>query len=220
MSQPAPTVEALIEGFRKVTTASVSDAIDRIIGTRGYMSHSIKPVFDVKLVGPAATVLTAPSSQAAPPRLALELIDSVPRGTVIVISVSGEREEIAAWGGVMTAGALVRGVAGAVMDGAARDAKEITELGFPVFCASIVPATSVGRFVNVASQLPITCGGVRVEPGDIVVGDCDGVVIVPRERATQVLALALQLEQDELKMGEEIRAQGSILKALAKLGRI
>jgi 4-hydroxy-4-methyl-2-oxoglutarate aldolase len=220
MLQVAPSLETLLESFRGLSTASVSDAADRVVGERRYMFHNIKPIFECKLVGPAATVLTAPSSEPAPPRLALELIDSVPGGTVLVIGVGGEREEVAAWGGIMTAGAQVHGIAGTVTDGAARDVKEVTELGYPVFAGAVVPATSVGRFVNVASQVPITCGGVKVEPGDIIVGDPDGVVVVPRQRAEEILTLAMQLEADEARMSQEIRAEGSILKAMAKLGRI
>ncbi|MDQ7850442.1 MAG: RraA family protein [Armatimonadota bacterium] len=212
----------LLEGFRATSTASVADAVDRVVRRPGFMSHEIKPILPGRIAGPAVTVLERTALEAQPPRHALTAIDEAPAGSIIVIGLedAGGAPEVALWGGLMASAAATRGLGGAVLDGGVRDVEEIRQLGFPVFSRTIVPSTSVGRLVTVAREVPVPCGGVLVNPGDIIVGDSDGVVVVPRAAAAEVLAAATQIEETERRMTARIRASGSILQALQEFGRI
>lgn len=212
----------LIAAFGKVAVASVADAVDKVCGKRGYMESAIKPRIDgQRICGPAATVLEAATDEFVPPQHALDLIDEAPRGSVIVIAIEGGEPEVAVWGGLMTAGAVANGHAGAVLDGGVRDLVEIRrDYGFPVYARAVSPGTTLGRYRTVASQVPVRVGGIVVHPGDIVVGDVDGVVIVPKDKAAEVLAMAQEIDARELEQAKLIIAERSLRKGLAKYGRI
>ena len=209
----------IIEGFKGVATASVSDAVDKVVGRRGFMSHEIKPIFPCKIVGPAVTILNEEALVAAPPRLAMEAMENASPGDVLVLVIDGGKD-VAGWGGLMTAGAIVKELAGTILDCGTRDVIEIEEARYPVFARSIVPSTTPGRYVTSAVQVPVICGGVRVNPGDIIVGDRDGVVVVPREQAAKVLETALAMEETERQMAREIYKRKSLLKAFEHFRRI
>jgi regulator of RNase E activity RraA len=213
--------QAVIDGYMKVSTASVSDAVDKIAGRRGYMDHEIKPrINEKKVVGPAVTILEGPTDEALPPKHALDAIDESPKGSVIVIAIGGETN-VAVWGGLMTAGAEVNGHAGAVLDGGVRDVTEIRrDSGFQVFSRSVSPSTTVGRFKTLSANVPVTCGGVTVNPGDLIVGDPDGVVVVPKEHVEAVLKMATEIEVREAEQARLIRQTKSLREGLAKYGRI
>jgi len=215
-------LQALIDGFNKVAVASVADAVDKVCGKRGYMASAIKPrINDQRICGPAATVLEAATDEFVPPQHALDLIDEAPRGSVIVISIMGGEPDVAVWGGLMTAGAVANGHAGAVLDGAVRDLTEIRrDYGFPVYARDVSPGTTLGRYKTVASQVPVQVGGIVVHPGDIVVGDVDGVVVVPQAHAEAVLKMAIEIDVRELEQAKLIIAEKSLRKGLAKYGRI
>jgi len=212
----------LVEAFGQVAIASIADAVDKVCGHRGYMDHPIKPqINDRRICGPAATVLEAATDEFLPPQHALDLIDEAPKGSVIVISMIGGDADVAVWGGLMTAGAWARGMAGAVLDGGVRDLVEIRrDYGFPVYARSVSPGTTLGRYKTVASQVPVEIGGIVVHPGDLVVGDVDGVVVVPKDKAAEVLALAREIDARELEQARLIIAEKSLRKGLAKYGRI
>ncbi|HEY6102547.1 MAG TPA: RraA family protein [bacterium] len=216
------TLHDLVEGFRGVATASVADAVDRVVKRPGFMSHEVKPVFPAKIAGAAVTVLERAALETQPPHHALAAIDEAAAGAIIVIGMEDAQaaRNVAQWGGLMTAGAVARRLGGAVLDAGARDAEEIRQAGFPVFSRSVIPSSTVGRYVTVGLNLPVTCGGVLVHPGDIVVGDTDGVVVVPRASAADVLAAAQQIEETERKMTEAIGRLGSIRKAVEEFARI
>ena len=212
----------LVEAFGKVAIASIADAVDKVCGHRGYMDHTIKPqIHDKRLCGPAATVLEAATDEVLPPQHALDLIDEAPKGSVIVISIAGGEPDVAVWGGLMTAGAVANGHAGAVLDGGVRDLVEIRrDYGFPVYARSVSPGTTLGRYKTVAAQVPVRVGGVVVHPGDLVVGDVDGVVVVPQAQAQEVLKMAQEIDARELEQAKLILAEKSLRKGLAKYGRI
>jgi regulator of RNase E activity RraA len=212
----------LVAAFDKVAVASVADAVDKVCGKRGYLSAAIKPrINDRRICGPAATVLEAATDEFVPPQHALDLIDEAPSGSVIVIAIEGGEPDVAVWGGLMTAGAVANGHAGAVLDGGVRDLVEIRrDYGFPVYARDVSPGTTLGRYRTVASQVPVRVGGIMVHPGDIVVGDVDGVVIVPKAQAEAVLAMAQEIDARELEQARLIIAEKSLRKGLAKYGRI
>jgi 4-hydroxy-4-methyl-2-oxoglutarate aldolase len=212
----------LIESFGLVAVASVADAVDKVCGRRGYLDSCIKPrINDKRICGPAVTVLEAATDEFVPPQHALDLIDEAEPGSVIVISIEGGETDVAVWGGLMTAGAVANGHAGAVLDGAVRDLAEIRrDYGFPVYARDVSPGTTLGRYRTVASQVPVRVGGVMVHPGDIVVGDVDGVVIVPKAQAEDVLKMAQEIDARELEQARLIIAEKALRKGLAKYGRI
>jgi regulator of RNase E activity RraA len=215
-------MDELMQGFSSVAVASVADAVDKVCGKRGYMDATIKPrINDKRVVGPAATVLEAATDEFVPPQHALDLIDEAPRGSVIVISIAGGEPNVTVWGGLMTAGAVANEHAGAILDGGVRDLAEIRrDYDFPVFARDVSPGTTLGRYKTVAAQVPVEVGGVVVHPGDLIVADIDGVVVVPQDKAAEVLAMALEIDARELEQARLIIAEKSLRKVLAKYGRI
>ena len=211
----------LIESFRRVATASVADAVEKVCGKRGYLGPGIAPrTSDRKIAGPAVTVREEPTEEFVPPTHALELIDAASPGSVVVIATGGYAD-VAVWGGLMTAGAVANRLEAAVLDASVRDVSEIKrDFGFPVFARGSCPGTTLGRFRTVASQVPVTLDGVTIHPGDIVVGDVDGLVIVPQANAAEVLALAQQIDARELEQAKLILETGSLVQGIAKYGRI
>ena len=214
-------LKELVEGFRGVATASVADSVDKICDKRGYMDHELRPrINEKRIVGPAVTVLEGPTTEFLPPQHALELIDAAAAGSVMVIAIDGEAN-VAIWGGLMTAGSYARGLAGAVLDGGVRDIYEIRrDYDFPVIARSVSPGTTLGRFKTLGANVPVVCGGIEVNPGDIIVGDADGVVVVPRARAEEVLTMAQEIDKRELEQARLIVEAKSLKEGLAKYGRI
>ena len=182
----------ILQRYRDVTTAMVSDALFRLGTKCGTMDAGMKPVVPgVQLVGPAFTVKTYPGATYGS---SLALKQSQP-GDVVVIDGEGFARSIL-WGGIFSAQAVKKGLAGTVIDGAVRDIDDVAELRYPLFARHVCPRA--GTFDEQAeTQLPITCGGTVVCPGDLVLGDCMGVVVVPRDRAEEVLAKAEEIRAKE-----------------------
>lgn len=212
----------LIDRFGKVAIASIADAVDKVCGQRGYMASGIKPrINEQRICGPAVTVLEVATDEFVPPQHALDLIDEAPRGSVVVIAIEGGAPDVAVWGGLMTAGAVANGHAGAVLEGGVRDLVEIRrDYGFPVYALDVSPGTTLGRYKTVASQVPVRVGGIMVHPGDIVVGDVDGVAVVPHAHSQAVLEMSEEIDARELEQAKLIIAEKSLRKGLAKYGRI
>lgn len=211
----------IIEGFMKVASASVADAVEQIAGKRGYMDYNIKPrINEKKVVGPAVTIQEGPTDEVLPPQHALDAIDESPEGSVILIGINGE-PDVAVWGGLMTAGAVVNGLAGAILDGGVRDITEIRrDYDFQIFSRSVSPATTLGRFKTLSANAPVECGGIIVNPGDLIVADLDGVVVVPKEHVPAVLERATEIETREAEQAKLIRETKSLRKGLEKYKRI
>lgn len=222
-SKPAPA-DPLLSGFARSTVASVSDAVDQVVGRRGYLAHDMRPYVAGRFVGRAATALVKPATpEQATPTLAVkhsvEMIDAASPGEVGVIVMEGSLD-VAAIGGLMGTAAKARGMAGMVLDGAVRDVAELRALGLPVYARSVSPATAVSRYASVAKQTPVDCAGVTVSPGDIVVAGEDGVVIVPKDRAAEVLKRAQEIDERETKMVPFIKKYRSLQKAIEVFNRI
>lgn len=214
-------IKELVAGFRGVATASVADAVDKIAGRTGFLPTSIKPrINERKIVGPAVTILEGPTEEFLPPQHALDAIDEADEGSVIIISTNGTTD-VALWGGLMAAGAVANKHEAAVLDGGVRDLVEIKrDYDFPVFARCVSPGTTLGRIKTLASNVEIAMGGVIVNPGDIIVGDIDGVVAVPRDKAEDVLAMARDIDAREAEQARLIIESGSLREGLAKYGRI
>ena len=126
-------------------------------------------------------------------------------GDIIVVA-NGGRTDVSSWGGIVSVGAAMRSIRGVITDGACRDMGQVRELGFPVFARAQVPASARGRLRQKSAGEPILVGDVTVRPGDVVMADEDGVVVVPRERATEVLDAAQRLAKRETAIEAEVRA--------------
>jgi 4-hydroxy-4-methyl-2-oxoglutarate aldolase len=222
MAQPAG--DPAVDGFRTVEVASVSDAMEQLYGQRAYMSHDMRPLSAAKFAGPAVTVLLeqeehkegAPASKGM-----LDAIDSAPAGSVYVMVLDGGASlDYAGIGGLMATAMKYRGFAGAVVDASVRDTPQIRKLQFPVFSRGIAPSTTINHFRVTGVNVPVTCAGVLVNPGDIVTADEDGVAVVPRARAGDVLKKSQELDDTEHRMLPFIEKFRSIGEAVKQFGRI
>ena len=214
--------DALLEGFRLVEVASVSDAMEQLYGKRAYMSHEMRPLNPAKFAGPAVTVLLKKEENTDGSKALqgmLDTIDEAAPGSVYVMVVENG-SDYAGVGGLMSTAMKFRGLAGAVVDGGIRDTPQITKLQFPIFSRGVVPSTTINHYRFAGKDIPVTCAGVPVRPADIVVADMDGVAVVPHEHAAEVLKKAQQLDDTEHSMLPFIEKYKSIREAVAKFGRL
>lgn len=197
------------EAFLKVSTPNISDAMQRQGALHGLHPHLKDP--SVRIAGPAVTVVTRDGDWAKP----VEAIDRASRGDVIVVDAGGGTTAI--WGELASWSAHGRGVAGVVIDGAARDIDDILRLGFPVFSRSVSPNAGEPKGHGEIG-IEVVVGGQKVRPGDWIVGDASGVVVIPRERAAEIANRALDVLEHENRVREEIQ-RGSTLGSVQKLER-
>jgi regulator of RNase E activity RraA len=212
---------AMLDAYRHVEAASVSDAIEQVLHEKRYMSHRMQSIFPTKFAGTALTVLLVKQENHDSDALTgmLKAIDSGGSGSVYVMKVE-DGADIAGMGGLMGTAMFSRGFSGAVIDGGVRDLPQLKKIGFPVYATGPVPSTSVGHYRFFGMNIPIECDGVKVSPNDIVVADQDGVVVVPRDRAAEVLVLAQKLDNSEHSMYPFIEKFHSIEEAVKQFGRI
>ena len=212
----------LISAFRHVEVASVSDALEQIAGKKMYMSHHMQPIFTTKFAGFARTVLLKKDEGNKDSEALTGMLEAIDQGSPdsVYVMVVEDGEDIAGMGGLMGTAMSARGYVGAVIDGGVRDVAYLRKIGFPVFATGIVPSTSVHHYRFGGSQIPLTCNGVPVSPGDIVVADSDGVAVVPKAQAQAVLTLAQQMDYKEHSMYAVIEQLKSIVQAVKKFGRI
>ncbi len=214
--------EVLLDSYRHVEVASVSDALEQLTGRKMYLSHKMQAIFPAKFAGFALTVkLSKDEGNKDPGALSgmLAAIDQGAQNSVWVMVVE-DGADIAGMGGLMGTTMSARGFAGAVIDGGVRDVGQLRKLGFPVYATGIVPSTSVGHYRFAGANIPVSCDGVEVRPGDIVAADGDGVVIVPRAKAVEVLALAQEMDFKEHSMYSIIEKYKSIQEAVKRFGRL
>ncbi len=211
----------MLSGYRHAEVASVADAEEQLYGKRMYMSHRMDSLFPTKFAGYAVTVKLAKQENHDPNALngMLTAIDHGEKDSVYVMSVE-DGGNIAGMGGLMGTAMSVRDFAGAVIDGGVRDVAYLRKIRFPVYATGIVPSTAVGHYRFAGSNIPITCDGVPVSPGDIVSADQDGVVVVPRASAAEVLVRAQQLDFEEHSMYPWIERMKSISEAVKRFHRI
>jgi len=217
-----PAADPLVEGFRLVEVASVSDAMEQLYQQRAYMTHDMRALSTTKFAGPAVTVLLKKEEHREGSKASegmLDAIDAAKPGSVYVM-VLEDGADYAGIGALMATAMKVRGLAGAVIDGSVRDTPQIRRLQFPVFSRGVVPSTTINHYRFAGVNVPVMCAGVRVSAGDIVAADEDGVAVVPRAKAEEVLKRAQALDDTEHSMLPFIEKYKSIKEAVAKFGRI
>ncbi len=159
---------ALLEGYRHVEVASVSDAMEKLTGRRTYLSHRMQPIFSTRFAGFALTVKLRKEENHDPNALAgmLAAIDHGGPNSVYVMVVE-DGADIAGMGGLMGTAMQARSFSGAVIDGGVRDTAYLTKIGFPVYALGRVPSTSVGHYRFAGANVPVECDGVMVSAGDM-----------------------------------------------------
>lgn len=193
----------LVKQFYGIATGNLSDAM----GKTGSMHSSIKPVFpSAKMSGLAVTVTCPPGDNLT----IHKAMETAPAGSVLVVNASGYTEG-GLFGEIMALACQFKGIAGAVIDGGCRDVEEIEELHFPLFARGINPGGTVKETLGTLG-VPISCGGVVVTPGDIIVGDRDGIVVVPGEHAAEVLDKARAIVDREVKIRELLQQGKSTME--------
>ncbi|HTC83409.1 MAG TPA: RraA family protein [Rhizomicrobium sp.] len=227
VAQPLPDAKTyaanpalLIDAYRHVEVASVSDALEQLYNKRSFMTHRIHAISDGKMAGFAVTVQMDNAEGAAPSAVTpmQAAIDTAPKDSVYVMAVA-DGDDIAGIGGLMATAMNARGFSGAVIDGGVRDVAYLKKIAFPVYASGIVPSTSVGHY-RATQAVPVTAGGVRISPGDIIVADADGVVAVPKDVAAEVLVKAQALDQTEHSMYGYIEKLRSLEEAVQRFGRL
>lgn len=195
----------IIEGFRSIGTSTISDVLDQmgldclVSGVKG-----VDPGFT--LVGPALTVKQISGLAGTYPVADFQiskLLDAAQPGDVLVFDNGGK--EISTWGGLASTAAKEKGIQGVVIDGGSRDADEVAALQFPVFSRHITPRTGKTRTKMLEMNGEIQCGGIRVRPGDIIVADRTGVIVIPRERAAEVLEKSRKTVKEEKDFAEGLK---------------
>jgi 3-hexulose-6-phosphate synthase/6-phospho-3-hexuloisomerase len=190
----------------QVSAPNVTDAMHR----KGAMSGIVSICGNVKMVGRAVTVQTFAGDWAKP----VEAIDVARKNEVIVINNDGATH-VAPWGELATLSCVKKGISGVVIDGAVRDVDEIRIMKFPLFAKAVVPNAGEPKgFGEINAE--IQCGGQYVRPGDWIIGDESGVVVIPAERAYEIARRALEVKKNEERIREEIR-RGSTLSEVAEL---
>jgi regulator of RNase E activity RraA len=210
------------DGFRFVEVASVADAMEQLYGQQAYMAHDMRPLAPTKFAGPAVTVQLKKEEHkdgAAASQGMLDAIDAAPARSVYVMVVE-DGVNYAGIGGLMATAMKYRGFAGAVIDASVRDTPQIRKLQFPVFSRGVAPSTTINHYRVTGVNVPVTCAGVRVHPGDIVTADEDGVAVVPRDKWGDVLKKAQELDDTEHRMYPFIEKYRSIREAVKQFGRI
>ncbi len=204
-------VEDMTQRYSKVYSGAVADVLDK----RGYRNQIVDGAIqgltlDARVAGPAYTCKGAPATDLEPDdwEMRKQFLDSVTPGTVVVVDTSGDTVA-AHWGELMSTAARGRGATGVVIDGATRDVTQMMAMDFPAFVRYRSPASSIRRWRMSGFDHPVTIGGVVVRPGDFVLGDADGVVIVPAELAQEVLKEVESLAVAETNMRQELLEGGT-----------
>ncbi|MGI6097495.1 MAG: RraA family protein [Dethiobacteria bacterium] len=204
----------------KLYSAVICDILDEFDVRDNALEGSIRPLDNnTVLVGRSFTVLAAEVYAKAkePYKLLIESIDSLSSEDVFVATTNGF-SGAGFWGELLTNCAMERGARGAVIDGCARDIKQILELNFPLFVKGFNPLDSLGRVDVIAYQVPIKCGGVMVKPGDIIFADRDGIVIIPQGIEKEVVNKALEKVEEENLVRDEIKKGVSLGEVFKKHG--
>jgi 4-hydroxy-4-methyl-2-oxoglutarate aldolase len=209
--------EAIIERLAQLDTGSVSDAMDSLALTGA--TWGVRPQWQCpRIVGRAVTVKIKPVGLQQPTQhLGTPAIEAAQPGDIVVIDNAGQRQ-FSTWGGLLSLSAKLKGLSGVVIDGACRDIDEARDLQFPVYARGVVPMTARGRVMQDSFNQEIQFAGVQVHPGDLVIADGSGVVIIPRQKEQEVVTAAEIVFRKEAEMAAGIRQGVSGLEMLEKLG--
>lgn len=198
--------QRLVQEFSRFYTAVIADVMDKAGLRNQILDGSIQSLAPgQRITGVAYPCKGAVATHLEPDDWDMRkaFLDSVPDGAVIVVDSSGDTVA-SHWGELMATGARGRGATGVVIDGGTRDVATLLEMNFPTFARYRSPASSITRWRMSGYDHPVACGGVLVRPGDIILGDDDGVVVIPIEHAEDLLGAAREIENAENSMRQEL----------------
>jgi regulator of RNase E activity RraA len=197
--------------LEKLSTTNLADALDKE-GMRGAVI-GIRPMYGCpRIIGRAVTMkVTAAGMWKTKYHIGVRAIDSASAGDIIVIDNRGDTNNNC-WGEILSMGAKMKGVSGVVVDGAARDIDACEEFGFPVYARGAVPITARGRIMEESVNEVVRIGDIQVRPGDIIMADVNGVVIIPVEKLDDVVKSAEGIVEKESAMVEELRNGANIVE--------
>lgn len=201
-------------GVASVSSTDVADAAEKLTGKRSHMTGAIRLIEGGALAGPAQTLHLVRDDGVSSMDLGLSVvraIESAPTSTVLVVTVE-DGGDFAAFGAILGQLMKVRGFAGLVVDGSVRDRLDLRRIQLPTFARGAVAGSAGGHYRLVAVNEPLICGGARVCPGDLVVGDEDGVAIAPKAQQVEIMAYASRIQAKEFELLKRIEATGSYLK--------
>jgi regulator of RNase E activity RraA len=206
----ASSQDPYLERLQRVYVAVISDALDALGLRHQVMAQRVRPLYpEARIVGRAHTMYFRPAERvpttAEYHSMEIEAMDSALPGEVYVTAL-GDAPPCALWGELFSTCALARGVTGSVIDGPVRDSGMIIAKPYPVFATGICAADGAGRAEGVAHNVPITCGGVLVNPGDYILAEYDGVVVIPHQHIEEVLRPAEEKVQGENTVRAELAA--------------
>ena len=203
-----------LERAARLDTTALSDAMDRL-GISG-QCLGIKPLdHGFRMTGRAYTILYGPAGK--PPGTVGDYIDDVPPGGVVVLD-NGGRENATVWGDILTWVAHTRGVAGTVIDGACRDTALSLQLDYPIYSRSYSMRTGKDRVQVEGTNVPVNIGDARVDPGDILRGDSDGVVVIPRAHEEEILKAAEEIDAVEDQIRRAVKEGKTLTEARKQHG--
>jgi 4-hydroxy-4-methyl-2-oxoglutarate aldolase len=219
-----PATDTDVELFenieRTLYTAVIADVLDELGQRNRAMREYLRPLFpESTFAGWARTIMCMDVSYipADPYELEIEALDSILPGEVLAVS-TGESKRNAPWGELLSTAARARGARGAIIDGLVRDVKKIQQLGFPVFAAGIKPVDSKGRGLVIDYNVPVRCGGILIEPGDLIFADYDGIVAVPAGILEKALRLARRKVSRENQSRKELMEGAYLGEVYEKYG--
>ncbi|MBU3737351.1 MAG: RraA family protein [Rhodoferax sp.] len=206
-----------------LSSAILSDIMDGLGLSRRAMRPFIRPLDEQQvMVGRARTGLYMPAYALRdgenPYDVEIALVDDLQPQDLVVLACNGPTERIAPWGELLSTAAVARGAAGCVTDGLVRDVRQIRAMGFPVFHGGIGPLDTKGRARMVDRDVRVECGGVSIDPGDLVFGDVDGVVVIPRSHEHAVIDRALEKVRGENDTRDALQRGESLASVFRRLG--
>lgn len=204
---------SIIQSYKQLDTTCVSDALDRL-GLPGGL-EAIKPIVAGQCIcGTAFTVHYLPCGIIK--GTVGDFLDDVDSGQVVVID-NGGRTHCTVWGDLMSLAAGQRGIEGTVIDGVCRDIPAIRKLKYPIFARGYFMVTGKDRVQVDAVNVPVSISGVQVRPGDIILGDDSGVIVIPLEKVSEVLKIAQEIQEKEKLIEAEIKNGMSLRDAREKV---
>jgi regulator of RNase E activity RraA len=211
------------ESLRPLNAAVLSDVLDSLGLIEQAMKPFVRPLDDaLQLIGRARTGLYMPVYEHRegenPYAVEIALVDDLKPHEVVVLACDGPTDRIAPWGELLSTASVARGAAGCVTDGLVRDVKQIREMRFAVFAGGIGPLDTKGRARMVERDVPVRCAGAPVRSGDLVFGDVDGVVVIPREHEREVIARAIAKVSGENASRDALRRGEKLAEVFARLG--
>ena len=195
----------LTERYEKVFTAAVNDVLREMNLIYQTLPNTIMPLKEnMKIAGVAFTIKGSKNLSLEDEMIdRARMLEAIPKDSICVWDTSGD-DESAQWGEIMTMASMKRGCKGAVVDGGVRDTDRILRLAFPVFCRYRTSNGMAGRFRMIGYQMPVRIGEVMIYPGDIIFGDIDGVIVIPRAIALEVLVKAEEIRDNEYRIKDMI----------------